>query len=237
MNATSDLQRAGAEQADATLHRLNSSATGLTTEEARRRLEEIGPNAVTHHGVQPLAVFLRQLGNPLLILLGVATATAFAFGERSDALIILVVVSLSVGLGFINEYRSERAVAELHNRIRHMGLVTPDGKLASIDVTQIVPGDVVTLNVGDIVPADHQPGLRRGRRHHSVHASRSALWLSSAADRVLRDPRRHGGELLGPRGAWKAGFFARSRRTRSSADRTDRQRRISRVRTRWSASQ
>ncbi|HEX9097769.1 MAG TPA: magnesium-translocating P-type ATPase [Candidatus Dormibacteraeota bacterium] len=154
MTATSDLQRAGAEQADATLHRLNSSETGLTTPEARRRLQEIGPNAITQHGVRVLAVFLRQLGNPLLILLGVATATAFAFGERSDALIILVIVSLSVGLGFINEYRSERAVAELHNRIRHMGLVTRDGKLASIDVTEIVPGDVVTLNVGDIVPAD-----------------------------------------------------------------------------------
>jgi P-type Mg2+ transporter len=154
VNATTDLQRAGAEQADATLHWLNSSESGLTTEEARRRLQEIGPNAVTQHGVQAVAVFLRQLGNPLLILLGVATATAFAFGERSDALIILVIVSLSVGLGFINEYRSERAVAELHNRIRHTGLVTRDGKLASIDVTEIVPGDVVTLNVGDIVPAD-----------------------------------------------------------------------------------
>jgi P-type Mg2+ transporter len=154
VSATTDLQRAGAEQAEVTLHRLGSSDAGLTAEEARRRLHDIGPNAVTQHGVQALAVLVRQLRNPLLILLGVATATAFAFGERSDALIILVIVSISVGLGFVNEYRSERAVAELHGRIRHTALVIRDGKLSSVDVTELVPGDVVTLNVGDIVPAD-----------------------------------------------------------------------------------
>jgi P-type Mg2+ transporter len=154
VSATTDLQRAGAEQADVALHQLGSSDTGLTTQEARRRLEESGPNAVTEHGVQALAVLLRQLRNPLLILLGAATATAFAFGERSDALIILMIVSISVGLGFINEYRSERAVAELHGRIRHTALVIRDGKLSSVDVTELVPGDVLMLNVGDIVPAD-----------------------------------------------------------------------------------
>jgi len=128
VSATTDLQRAGAEQAEVTLHRLGSSDAGLTAEEARRRLRDIGPNAVTQHGVQALAVLVRQLRNPLLILLGVATATAFAFGERSDALIILVIVSISVGLGFVNEYRSERAVAELHGRIRHTALVIRDGQ-------------------------------------------------------------------------------------------------------------
>ena len=154
MSATTDLQRTGAEEAAVVLHRLGSSDTGLSTEEAHRRLAETGRNAVTHHGVQALAVLLRQLRNPLLILLGAATATAFALGERSDALIILVIVSISVGLGFINEYRSERAVAELHSRIRHTALVIRDGKPSSVDVTELVPGDVVMLNVGDIVPAD-----------------------------------------------------------------------------------
>jgi len=154
VSATTDLQRTGAEEAAVVLHRLGSSDTGLSTEEAHRRLAETGRNAVTHHGVQALAVLLRQLRNPLLILLGAATATAFALGERSDALIILVIVSISVGLGFINEYRSERAVAELHSRIRHTALVIRDGKPSSVDVTELVPGDVVMLNVGDIVPAD-----------------------------------------------------------------------------------
>jgi Mg2+-importing ATPase len=154
VSATTDLQRTGAEEAAVVLHRLGSSDIGLSTKEAHRRLAETGRNAVTHHGVQALAVLLRQLRNPLLILLGAATATAFALGERSDALIILVIVSISVGLGFINEYRSERAVAELHSRIRHTALVIRDGKPSSVDVTELVPGDVVMLNVGDIVPAD-----------------------------------------------------------------------------------
>ncbi len=154
MSPTTDLQRAGAAEAAAVLRDLGSAPQGLSAVEAARRMHEAGPNAVTEHGVQPLTVLLRQLRNPLLILLGAATLTSFILGEHQDAVIILVIVSISVGLGFFNEYRSERAVAELHARIRHQAVVTRDGALKSIDVTELVPGDVITLDVGDIVPAD-----------------------------------------------------------------------------------
>jgi P-type Mg2+ transporter len=97
---------------------------------------------------------LNQLRNPLLILL-VATAVMSAFvGDKTDATIILVIISMSVGLGFINEYRSARAVEELHSQLRHKALTLRDGKMVSVDVTTLVPGDVVQLSVGDVVPAD-----------------------------------------------------------------------------------
>jgi len=59
-----------------------------------------------------------------------------------------------VGLGFVNEYRSERAVERLHSRIRHRAVVDRGGSLDQVDVTELVPGDIVLLDVGDIVPAD-----------------------------------------------------------------------------------
>src|SRR5215472_11555348 len=139
---------------DEALTRLRTTPAGLTSAEARRRLQEVGPNAVLSHGARPWRVLLRQVENPLLLLLVAAALTSLVVGERVDALIILAIISLSVGLGFVNEYRSERAVERLHSRIRHRTVVDRGGSLDQVDVTELVPGDIVLLDVGDIVPAD-----------------------------------------------------------------------------------
>src|ERR1051326_3443651 len=139
---------------DQALERLGSAADGLTADEAARRLELHGPNAIRSHDVRALAILARQLRNPLLILLGAATLVALGVGEHTDAIIILTIVALSVGLGFFNEYRSERVVEALHASIRHRSLVRRGGAEAGIDVIELVPGDVVLLRTGDLVPAD-----------------------------------------------------------------------------------
>ncbi|HYM67298.1 MAG TPA: cation-transporting P-type ATPase, partial [Patescibacteria group bacterium] len=136
------------------LARLGSSTEGLTSDEAARRLAEFGANAVRTHDVHAPAILGRQLRNPLLILLGAATLTSFIVGEHTDAIIILTIVGLSVGLGFFNEYRSERVIEALHSRIRHRSLALRDGKPIAVDVTELVPGDVVQLRTGDLIPAD-----------------------------------------------------------------------------------
>ena len=137
-----------------TLATLQTSTDGLSSAEAQRRLTEYGPNALRTHGVGAGTVFMRQLRNPLLILLlGAATVSGFT-GSGTDAVIIGVIVALSVGLGFVNEYRSEQAVAALHPQIRHTALVVRDGTPRRVDVVDLVPGDIVQLSVGDIVPAD-----------------------------------------------------------------------------------
>ncbi|HVW46668.1 MAG TPA: magnesium-translocating P-type ATPase [Solirubrobacterales bacterium] len=133
---------------------LGSGPAGLTAAEAARRLARHGPNALRSHGVRPIAVLARQLRNPLLILLVAAALTSIVVGERTDALIILGIISLSVGLGFFNEFRSEQAVVALHSRLRHHALTIRDGQETPVDVTELVPGDVVRLTVGDVVPAD-----------------------------------------------------------------------------------
>jgi Mg2+-importing ATPase len=127
---------------------------GLTGAEVIRRRAEWGPNAVSSHRARFLPVLWHQLRSPLLALLLVAAIASYFVGERSDAVIIAVIVGLSVGLGFVNEYRAEKAANALHDQIHHESVVVRDGQPARVDVTELVPGDVLELRLGDIVPAD-----------------------------------------------------------------------------------
>ena len=149
-----DLEIAARTPTHEILDALESGAGGLSSDEALVRLNTYGPNALRSHGARAFSVLVRQLRNPLLLLLLGAAAVSGLTGDPSDAVIIGVIVSLSVGLGFFNEYRSEQAVEALHSQIHHTALVVRDGTPKRVDVTALVPGDVLQLSVGDIVPAD-----------------------------------------------------------------------------------
>jgi Mg2+-importing ATPase len=127
---------------------------GLSTAEVLRRQAQWGPNAVSCHKARFWPVLWHQLRSPLLALLLTAALASYFVGEKSDAVIIGVIVALSVGLGFANEYRAEKAAEALHNQIHHETVVTRDGKPGMVDVADLVPGDLVDLRLGDIVPAD-----------------------------------------------------------------------------------
>jgi Mg2+-importing ATPase len=140
--------------ADEVLSRLASSSTGLSADEAARRLAELGPNALRTHQVRAWAVLARQIRNPILILLLAAALISGLTGGGTNAAIIAVIVALSVGLGFFNEYRAQVAMASLRSKIRHDAEVLRDGVLVQIPVTELVVGDLVSLQVGALVPAD-----------------------------------------------------------------------------------
>jgi Mg2+-importing ATPase len=145
---------AGALAAGDVLARLGSGAGGLAEEEAARRLRVVGPNAVRSHRARALPVLMSQLRSPLLLLLA-ATAVASAFlGQASSAVIIGVILAASVGLGFANEYKAAKTAEALHSGVRHSCVVWRDGHPRTIDVTGLVPGDVVDLQLGQVVPAD-----------------------------------------------------------------------------------
>ncbi len=131
-----------------------SAGAGLTSDEVLRRQAKFGPNAVATHHARLLTVLANQLRSPLLGLLVIAAVASYLVGERGSAVIIGVIVALSVGLGFVNEYRAERAAEALHSAIHHEAVVIRDGHPASVDVTSLVPGDIVELRLGGIVPAD-----------------------------------------------------------------------------------
>ena len=136
------------------LGRLGSGPEGLPEDEAQRRLQAAGPNAVRSHRARAWPVLARQLRSPLLGLLA-ATALASAFvGQASDAVIIGAILVASVGLGFANEYKAEKTAEALHSSIRHRCVVLRGGHPRTTDVTELVPGDVVDLQLGQVVPAD-----------------------------------------------------------------------------------
>jgi Mg2+-importing ATPase len=149
-----ELSAAASQPVAQVLAALESTSTGLTAADAAQRLKTYGPNVLAEHRVTAGAVLLRQLRNPLLILLAAAALVSGGTGDPTDAIIIAMILTLSVGLGFTNEYRSELAAVALHSGIRHVAVVWRDGERTSVDVADLVPGDVVELSVGTIVPAD-----------------------------------------------------------------------------------
>jgi magnesium-transporting ATPase (P-type) len=136
------------------LARLGSTADGLSGDEAARRLVAVGPNAVRSHRVQPLMILGRQLRSAVLILLAVTAFVSFFLGERTSTVVIGVILAASVGLGFVNEHRAEKAAQALHSRVTHRATTLRDGAPLAVDVTSLVPGDVVRLVLGEVVPAD-----------------------------------------------------------------------------------
>ncbi|MET9405005.1 magnesium-translocating P-type ATPase [Streptomyces sp. NPDC002935] len=127
---------------------------GLTGEEVLRRQAQYGSNAVATHRARVFPVLWHQLRSPLLGLLAAAAVASFLVGERSDAVVIGLIVTASVGLGFVNEYRAEKAAEALHSQVHHQTVARRDGRATPVDVTALVPGDLVELRLGDIVPAD-----------------------------------------------------------------------------------
>lgn len=145
---------AAAMTSDQVLEALGSRTSGLTSVAVSAREQVFGPNAVRSHHASAWSVLSRQLHSPLLWLLLAAAAVSGVVGERLDALIIGVIVAASVGLGFVNEYRAERAAEAMHSEIHHDVAATRDGASLNVEVTHLVPGDIVHLGVGSIVPAD-----------------------------------------------------------------------------------
>ena len=146
---------AGALGPDAVLASLGVGAgAGLSAAEVAARQARWGPNAVSSHRAHLLPVLGHQLRSPLLALLLTAALASYFVGERSDAVIIGVIVGVSIGLGFVNEYHAEKAAEALHDQIHHECVVVRDGHPVSVDVTDLVPGDLIDLRLGDIVPAD-----------------------------------------------------------------------------------
>jgi len=136
------------------LARLDSGTEGLVGAEAARRLRVAGPNAVRTYRARALPVLVSQLRSPLLLLLAVTAVASSFLGQASDAVIIGVILLASVGLGFVNEYKAAKTAEALHSGIHHSCVVVRDGHPQTVDVTELVPGDLVDLQLGQVVPAD-----------------------------------------------------------------------------------
>ncbi len=138
-----------------TLSRLQTTSTGLTSSEAARRLAAQGPNELrAAHQISPWAIFFAQLKNTMIVILLVATAASALLGHGLEAVAIAVIVLFAVVLGFLQEFRAERALEALRRMAAPQATVVRDGEEFQIPARELVTGDVVMLQVGDRVPAD-----------------------------------------------------------------------------------
>ena len=148
------IEAAGAD-ADAVLQKLRTSKEGLSDEEAARRLREHGPNVVARDERHPRIRLLRKaLINPLVILLVVLAASSFLTGDLRAGGVILLMVALGVVVRFVQEARADSAAAKLRAMISVHATVVRGGAPRDVPVAALVPGDVVELAAGDMIPAD-----------------------------------------------------------------------------------
>ncbi|MGY1577798.1 cation-translocating P-type ATPase [Streptomyces sp. MN13] len=128
---------------------------GLSSDEAARRLESHGPNELPAEPQVPVwRRVLQQLRDPLILVLLVAAALTIATGDLSDAAVILLVITVNTVVGVVQEVRAEQAVMALSAMSAPAARVVRDGEERSIPAAEVVPGDLVLLAEGDIVPAD-----------------------------------------------------------------------------------
>jgi len=145
-----------AQDVESALASLSSSAQhGLTQPVVQARLVEYGANVLQRFARTPwYAVFARQFANAFIAILFVAAGISLAVGEVVDAVAVLTIIVLNTILGFIQEWRAERAVEALRRLLAPQCTVVRGGRPERIDAQQLVPGDIVIVEAGDRIPAD-----------------------------------------------------------------------------------
>lgn len=128
---------------------------GLTDEEAKKRLEQLGPNELEKTSQRSAwKILLDQLNNPVVYLLAAATALAFAFGDFAEGIAILVVLLVNTIIGFWMERQAQQSMEALRKLDKSESTVIRSGERQIIATSHIVPGDLITLEAGQLVPAD-----------------------------------------------------------------------------------
>jgi Ca2+-transporting ATPase len=134
---------------------LDTTGTGLDDTESTTRLTDEGPNEITgDEAKSPVWIFLAQFSSALIWVLLVAAGLSFVIGHVVDAILIGIILLLNGVFGFIQEYRAEQSLDALREMATPAVTVRRDGTERTVDISQIVPGDIVCLQQGDVVPAD-----------------------------------------------------------------------------------
>ena len=134
---------------------LNSSEKGLAYEEVENRILKYGKNRVARKKRKSVGqILVEQVKGLMMIILFFSTAISLVVGEILDALLLLLVLTVNVVSGFFLEFKAEKAFEELEKMAVDKARVTRRGRDLLVDAEEIVPGDVVIFEEGDIIPAD-----------------------------------------------------------------------------------
>jgi len=170
--------------AEELFNRYGTTSSGLSDDESSQRLEVYGPNEVTPRGRLPFPLkILSHFKSPLTIILIFAAIISGVLGQPASAAIIILIVLVSVMLDFFQEYRAERTAEQLKQRVANNATVIRNNIKQDVPVANLVPGDVIFLSSGDIVPADARVVNAR-----DLFADQSALTGESFQTEKTADP-------------------------------------------------
>ncbi len=141
---------------DESLSHLNTTdKEGLSSEEAKKRLEEYGENKLPEKGkTSILKLIIKQFKDLLILILFIAAIISYFTGHMVDVYVIIGVILVNAAIGFFQEYKAERSIESLKKLIKHNARVIRDGEEKTIAATQLVPGDIILLDEGKSIPAD-----------------------------------------------------------------------------------
>lgn len=165
------------------LNILNTTKKGLTNEEAQKRLFEYGPNILSKEKkLTALKIFLSQFKNAFLLLLIFAAVISFSIGEKIEGTVIIGILLLNSIMGFVQEYRAEKAMEALEKLSAPTAKVIRNNQETKIPAAEVVLGDILVLEAGDIVPADS-----RIIEASSLHIDESSLTGESVPSKKVID--------------------------------------------------
>ncbi len=142
-----------------------SQFAGLTSKEAQRRLEQYGKNETsTKRAHSPWVDLLLLLSNPLAIVLLVASVISAVIGQKIDAFIIILLILIGAGIDFVQTYRSRIVIERLRASVATLGSVERDDKWLDLPRAELVPGDLIRLCAGDLIPRCAPSQLTRSLR-------------------------------------------------------------------------
>ncbi|MFQ5887570.1 MAG: calcium-transporting P-type ATPase, PMR1-type, partial [Candidatus Hydrothermarchaeales archaeon] len=134
---------------------LGTSHQGMSKDDAESRFKEFGPNELKERKkITPLGLFIRQFANLFIVLLLISAAISAALGNTHDAIAITLAVTIVATLGFLQEYKSEKAIDALKKLSPHEVHVIRGGENQQVPAREIIPGDIIVLKVGDRISAD-----------------------------------------------------------------------------------
>ncbi len=133
---------------------LKTSPAGLLKQEAVLRQKNYGLNEVSSKKIGIFDILVRQAKSPFFYLLLIAGIVAFFIGEKIDSLVIMIFIVVNLVIGFLQEYKAERTISLLKNIISSKTTVVREGSYETIEKKYLVPGDIVSLSLGDMVPAE-----------------------------------------------------------------------------------
>lgn len=156
MEASATATRAAEQQqpVQETFREVDSSEHGLTSVEAEKRLTKYGPNEIAERRVSPLLKFLGYFWGPIAWMIEIAAALSAVVRHWADLIIIMILLVFNGVIGFWEEYQAGNAIEQLRENLALSARVLRDGKWQQLEARRLVPGDVIRLRLGDVIPAD-----------------------------------------------------------------------------------